>query len=177
LLDRAPPDRCRHRFSSTVVEQLLKEDIGVSLDSTMFSNSGGTAAAPPGLMAGIAPLTATAGGGANALQGDLALLGGAVGQATGNADGIVFVASPAYAIRAGLYKTVVTDTTNIWPSIGVANGVLVAVQSQTFVSAFDALPKILVSTFTAALVICAASLSCGQVRSTIFSAPGNCPSE
>jgi hypothetical protein len=65
-----------------------------------------------------------------------------VASATGNADGLAFIASPAYAIRLGTYRTVVGDDVQIWPSAAVADGVLIAVQTKAFVSGFGAVPRI-----------------------------------
>ena len=126
----------------TVVETLLKEDIATSLDAAVFSNAAATSSKPAGILNGVAALTATTGGGENALRGDLALVGGAVAAATGNGDGIAFIASPAYAIRFGTYKAVIGDTSNLWASLSVPDGTLIAVQTKAFVSAFGSTPRI-----------------------------------
>ena len=104
-----------------VFAQLLREDLAGSLDASLFSNTAGSAIRPPGLLSGVSPLTATTGGGASALQGDIAKVGGAVAAATGSAN-IAFIASPAYALRMMTYKTVLEpseDGVQIWPSIAV----------------------------------------------------------
>lgn len=128
-----------------VVGQLLSEDIGASLDASVFSATAASSLRPAGILNGIAPLTATAGGGEAALRGDLALVAGAVAAATGAGD-IALVASPAYALRLQSYPTVIgSGGVQVWPSVGVANGVLIAVQTKAFVSAFGATPRITAS--------------------------------
>jgi hypothetical protein len=127
-----------------VVAQLLSEDIGASLDASVFSATAASSTRPAGILFGVAPITASAGGGEAALHGDIAALGGAVAAATGS-DGVVFVASPAYAVCAALYRNTVGDGSRIWPSVAVAPGVLIAVQTKAFVSAFGATPRIYAS--------------------------------
>jgi hypothetical protein len=102
-----------------VLAQLMREDVGASLDASIFSTAAASAVRPAGILNGIAGLTATTGGGASALQGDLAKVGGAVASATGSAN-IAFVVSPTYALRMMTYKTVLEpseDSVQIWPSI------------------------------------------------------------
>ena len=130
-----------------VFAQLLREDLAGSLDASLFSNTAGSAIRPPGLLSGVSPLTATTGGGASALQGDIAKVGGAVAAATGSAN-IAFIASPAYALRMMTYKTVLEpseDGVQIWPSIAVPDAQLIAIAISAFVSGFGAVPRISVS--------------------------------
>src|SRR5262249_54550782 len=58
-----------HSNIEEVVRATLSEAAGLALDLAMFSNFAGDATRPPGLFVGVAPLTATAGGGANAMMG------------------------------------------------------------------------------------------------------------
>jgi len=57
-----------------VVKQTLGEATGLALDLAMFSNFGGDASKPPGLFAGVSPLTPTAGGGTAAMFTDIKAL-------------------------------------------------------------------------------------------------------
>src|SRR5262249_60322330 len=54
-----------------IVRQTLGESCGLALDAAMFSANAGDASKPPGLLFGVAPLTPVAGGGSNAMTGDL----------------------------------------------------------------------------------------------------------
>jgi len=54
-----------------IVRQTLGEAVALALDTKMFSADAASASAPAGLFAGVAALTATAGGGDAAMDGDL----------------------------------------------------------------------------------------------------------
>jgi hypothetical protein len=83
--------------AEALVRMVLVNSLALSLDSVLFGTAAGTAAAPPGLLYGVTPITATAGGGVNALTTDLGLLAGAV--APIGALDLVFVASPGEAVK------------------------------------------------------------------------------
>lgn len=57
---------------------LLEQDIGLLVDSILLGNAAVTTAQPAGLLNGVTPLTATAGGGVNALLGDVKKLFAAI---------------------------------------------------------------------------------------------------
>jgi hypothetical protein len=130
-------ETAEHSSGESVISAILSEDISASLDATLFSNLAATSARPAGLLNGVsAAATATTGGGEAALRGDLDALAGAVAN-SGGVDGIVFIASPAYALRTSLYRTT-TQGLNIWAAApgAVADGTIIAIQSRAFVSAF-----------------------------------------
>jgi hypothetical protein len=79
-----------------LVGLVIRNSLSLSLDAVLFSNAAGTAAAPPGLLAGITPLTAATAG-VDALTADIGNLAGAV--APIGALDLVFVASPAEAVK------------------------------------------------------------------------------
>jgi hypothetical protein len=60
---------------------LLAQDLGLAIDAVLLSNAVATSAAPAGLLNGVTPLTATAGGGTNALLGDIKKLVAAISPA------------------------------------------------------------------------------------------------
>ena len=60
---------------------LLAQDLGLAIDNVLLGNAAATAAAPAGLLNGVTPLTATAGGGTNALLGDIRKLLAAISPA------------------------------------------------------------------------------------------------
>jgi hypothetical protein len=125
-----------------VLAQLMREDVAVSLDASLFSNAAATAIRPAGLMAGITALTATpsTGGLEAALRGDIAKLA-AVVTATGSAN-VAFVVSPAGAVRLASYPTIVGPNVQVWPSLAVADGTIIAIAVDSFVSGFGSVPRI-----------------------------------
>ena len=125
-----------HAAGEGLIRQILGEDLSASLDATLFSNVAATGARPSGLLNGVTGLTATTGGGEAALRGDINQLVNAV-SGSGGLDGIVLIASPAYASRASLYRTT-TDGLTIWGAApgAIAAGTVIAIQSRAFVSAF-----------------------------------------
>ena len=91
----------REIISSSNAENLVRlvmvNSVALSLDAVLLGSAAGTPVAPPGLLAGITPITPTTGGGLNALTDDLGALAGAV--APIGALDLVFVASPAEAVK------------------------------------------------------------------------------
>jgi Phage capsid family len=61
-----------------IIRACLREDAAASLDASLFSDTAASSARPAGLLAGTAPITATAGGGVEALHTDLRALVGAI---------------------------------------------------------------------------------------------------
>jgi hypothetical protein len=65
-------------FSTPTIEALLRDaiqnDTAISLDSVLLDANPATTVRPPGLLNGVTPLTATAGGGFLAIIGDIKLL-------------------------------------------------------------------------------------------------------
>ena len=83
--------------AEALVRMVMVNSVALSLDAQLFSNVAGDVVKPPGLLYNVTPLTATAGGGLNALTADLGALAGAV--APIGALDLVFVASPAEAVK------------------------------------------------------------------------------
>jgi Phage capsid family len=121
-------------FAEPVVETLLREDAAASLDASMFSTTAGSATRPPGLLAGIAPLTAAAGGGEAAMLADLAAIAAAVG--TGN---VVYVMPPTVAAVAStlLRNPATILTTQFMPADSV-----IGLDPRALVSGFGPEPQI-----------------------------------
>ena len=126
-----------------VFATLLREDVAASLDASLFSTTAASSTRPAGILAGVSALTATTGGGSAALQGDLAKLA-VVATNIGSGD-VVFITSPAYAIRLATYPNVLDLDNNqfsIWPSVAVPDATIIAIAPAAFVSGFGAVPKI-----------------------------------
>jgi len=83
--------------AESLVRMVLVNSLALSLDAQLLPNVAGDTVKPPGLLYGVTPLTATAGGGLNALTDDLAALAGAVAP-VGVLD-LVFIASPPEAVK------------------------------------------------------------------------------
>jgi hypothetical protein len=123
-----------------IIGSMLREDVAASLDFSLFSNAAASASRPAGILNGVTSLAATTGSGEAALRGDIAKLE-AIATATGTNE-IAYIASPSYAARAATYANVVGNDVNVWPSVAVADGVLIAIAPAAFVSGFGAVPKI-----------------------------------
>jgi HK97 family phage prohead protease/HK97 family phage major capsid protein len=86
-----------------VLRQAIQEDTAVSLDSVLIDANPATAVRPPGLLNGVAALTATAGGGFNALVGDIKQLVGALISGTqGHIRSPAWLMNPQQVNSAGL---------------------------------------------------------------------------
>jgi hypothetical protein len=60
------------------LKTLLAEDVGLMIDGILLGNAAATTEQPPGLLFGLTPLAPTAGGGVNALLGDVKALMAAI---------------------------------------------------------------------------------------------------
>ena len=127
----------------TIVSTLLREDMAASLDAALFSTAAASSVRPAGLLNGLTPITATSGGGENALRGDFKTLGTAL-TAAGSSENLIFVMSAARAITARLYR-LDTEGFVIWGTPAVADDVLIAIEPRAFVSGFGYEPDIAAS--------------------------------
>ena len=126
--------------SESVIRTLMREGISLALDTKLFSSDAETLAAPAGLLNGVAPLTATAGGGNDAMLGDLDKIGGAIAPYTTN---IIYVAHPSQAgyVKRRLGWAVGADTT-VLPSPGVALGTIIGLDPQALATGYGPDPEI-----------------------------------
>src|SRR5262249_4413978 len=83
-----------HSNIENVVRQTLAEATGLALDLQMWSSDPGDATKPPGLFAGVTPITPTAGGGTNAMTGDLGNLFAALAAHSGGKTAVIIAALP-----------------------------------------------------------------------------------
>jgi len=122
-----------------VLTTMLKENAALSLDASLFSNTAGTTDRPAGILAGITATTAAAAG-ADAMGNDLANLANVIAD---DGAGLAYVAHPAQAnaIRLRLGGYFPSDIP-VWPTLGVAEGVIIALDPAAIVSAFDTVPEI-----------------------------------
>src|SRR5262249_26954163 len=93
-----------HSNIEAVVRQTLGEATGLALDLQMLSADAGDGSKPPGMFAGVAPLTPTAGGGAVAMITDVGNLFGALAAHSGGKTAFITPAvaeSSLLALTAG----------------------------------------------------------------------------
>lgn len=81
----------------TIMQNLLAESAGPALDAAVFSTAAATSARPAGLLNGIAAITATAGGGLEAMVTDIKSLGTAIAPIAGGSK-IALIMNPTQAI-------------------------------------------------------------------------------
>jgi capsid protein len=119
---------------------MLRESAAFSLDASVFSSTAASASRPAGILNGIAPLTATAGGQDDALSSDLEKLAAAIAPVS---SGIAFIMNPrqGYSVRIRRGSTFARDIP-IWTTTAVAEGTLIALDPAAIVSAFGVTPEI-----------------------------------
>ena len=90
-----------------LIRQAIVEDTGVAIDSVLLDATVASAIRPAGLKAGVAALTATAGGGLAALIGDIRALTGALITGTnGNLRSPVWLMNPTDVLAASMTSAV-----------------------------------------------------------------------
>jgi HK97 family phage major capsid protein/HK97 family phage prohead protease len=88
-----------------LIERKIGIDTSISIDSVLLDTNAATAIRPAGLRNGVSGLTPTAGGGFNALVGDLGKLVGAIVTATnGNVRNLVFLMNPKEGLAISLIQ-------------------------------------------------------------------------
>jgi hypothetical protein len=143
VLNAATAEQIKSSNIEEVSRALLLESMALALDSAVFGTQA-AGASPAGILNGIAGLTPTAGGGVNALEGDLRALTAALVAAGGGR-------SPALVVNP-VQNTSLTliagprFTMPIWPSNAVAAGNVIMVEPSSFASAFAPTPEFEIST-------------------------------
>jgi hypothetical protein len=122
-----------------ILRQTLGEETALSLDQKMFSADAPSANAPGGLFAGIASQTPTAGGGDNAMHGDLALLFGALAAKGGGKTAAIIAALPQ-AVRLKMAVGPKFDY-DIIASTALAPGTVAVLEVASLVSGFGSVAE------------------------------------
>jgi hypothetical protein len=126
-----------------IVRATLSETVGLALDLQMFSATAGDASKPPGLLVGVAPVTAATGGGTAAMMTDLGKLFGALAGAGAGKNAVLVCAVPeAVVLKSSVGPKFDYD---IIASTSLAAGTVVAVELGSIVSGFSAVPEFSVS--------------------------------
>lgn len=121
--------------AESVLNLMLRESCTYSLDSAVFSNAAASSARPAGLMAGITALTPSAATDKDqAMRDDLSALAAAVASA---GSGLAFAMHAKQAAAVRLRRGSLWDPTiPIWPTIGAAPGVVIALDPAAIASLF-----------------------------------------
>jgi hypothetical protein len=121
-----------------VLQTLLAESAGQALDAVLFSNQAGNAAHPPGLLAGIAPLTPSTGGtGTNktdAFLDDIVVLASAVAPVSGSGK-VAIIGNLAQILSAAYRVFRESDKVIALPSSALPPGTVIAVACNAVVGA------------------------------------------
>jgi hypothetical protein len=119
-------------IAETVIAYTLEVAVGRGLDAVLLSANVATAVAPAGLFFGVAPITATAGGGITAMATDLRNLVEAIATAGIDTASVVFLTAPsesmALALLSGPHFNFKIITSNSVPAatlIAIATAALV----------------------------------------------------
>lgn len=150
----------RKSDASDVFQQMLREDVGTSLDAAYFSTSPGSSSAHAGLLAGLSPLSASTSGGKAAMFADLFALITAV--SAGGSGRVLIVVNP---VLAALIPLVAPDNKlEVLASAAVPANRVIAIDPLALLHATDQTPDIDVASDTA--------LHMENANPTQISAPG-----
>jgi|SRR6516162_3302812 hypothetical protein len=137
----------REQAESSNIENIVRQTMGeasvLALDAAMFSANAGDASKPAGLLAGVTPLTPTAGGGTAARDGDLKNLFAALAaQGAGKTAALICAMPQAVTLKASVGPK---WDYPILESTVLPTGTVVALEIASFVSGFSAIPTFRVS--------------------------------
>jgi hypothetical protein len=119
---------------------IISEGLSLKLDATAFDANPGDASRPAGLRNGVAGLTPTAGGGLNALTGDLKQLMAALVAAGGGRDPAI-VTHPTQALSLALLASPKFDIP-VLRSSGIPAGTVIMVEASSLASAFSGMKRL-----------------------------------
>lgn len=130
--------------AASIIETAMLEVAGQALDASFFSTAAATSARPAGILNGVSPITATAGGGVAALVGDVKALAAAIGNA-GGGKSVMFFASPGLRAAASAWSGGGFSADEIIPTAALPAGTIVAIEAGAIAFSVDGLPKVDVS--------------------------------
>jgi hypothetical protein len=122
--------------AETVLTTMLRESVSFSLDATVFSTLAATTARPAGILNGIAGLTATAGGGTAAMEGDLEQLAAAVSDAVGD---VVLITHPRQALAIRIRSPQLGIP--VYSTRAIAAGTVIMLDPQALAVSFGTDPR------------------------------------
>jgi hypothetical protein len=131
--------------ASAIIARALADASRKQLDTVVFDSVSGAGSRPDGLFAGVTPLPPTAGGGVDAMAGDLGELAGALSDAGVDAEQMVIVANSRQAVKLRL----LAGPAFSYPILGtsaVAPGTVIGIAPDGVASGFGGAPRIEAST-------------------------------
>jgi hypothetical protein len=120
------------------VTAAIKEAAAALLDTKMFSTDAGDTTAPAGILLGATTVTATAATEPWAISSDIGALVEALANAGGGLEPVI-IAAPAQAAALRMWRQ--QDFYNIFASLALPAGTVVAVERSSFVSGLDGIPQ------------------------------------
>jgi hypothetical protein len=127
--------------ASVIIGRALADAASKQLDVVVFDNVAGAGTRPSGLLNGVTPIAATAGGGVNAMAGDLGNLAGALSDAGVDAEAMVIVTNPRQATKLRLLAGPAFSYP-IFGTSAVAAGLVIGVAPQGVASGSDGAPRV-----------------------------------
>jgi hypothetical protein len=134
-LDQASP-----QGAVSIISTILGDAVAKGIDLAAFGTAAATAAAPAGLLHGVAPLTASALTGFDAITEDIGTLAGGIGDADIDTNDLVFVGGPKEAVALKLWLSDKFDYP-IFAS-NALKGSIAAFAAQAVASAYAELPQV-----------------------------------
>jgi HK97 family phage major capsid protein len=117
-----------------IISDALTAAIEQSMDALLFSTSAATAAAPAGILAGLTPIDAATGGGAEAIATDVGHLAEAIGKAGINPDTMVVITTPYLATKA---RSMLVEAPEIFSSPYLPDGQVVGIVPEGLATGYD----------------------------------------
>jgi hypothetical protein len=127
--------------ATSIIGRLMSDAARKSLDAAVFSTVPADAVRPAGLLAGVAALPATAGGGLDALTGDMKNLVGAIGDAALATDDVIIVANPRQAEALRLLPPQ-PFAHQVFGTAALADGTVIAIAPDALAVGYDGTPEI-----------------------------------
>ena len=134
--------------ASTTIEHTIKVAVGRGLDAVLFSSAAPSAIAPAGLLYGVVPITPIAGGGFNAMSGDLRALISSIAAAGIDTASVVFVCSPSQALALSLAAGP-HFAHEIIEASGLAANTVIAIATAGLAASGSGVPEVSTSKFAA----------------------------
>lgn len=123
-----------------IMELMLSEDIGTTLDLAYFATTAGSAAAHAGLLYNVTPLTASTGSFKTAIEEDLIELARAV--ATGGSGEVIYFMRPELAEMMKILAPELRRSLDIATSAAIPSGRVIAADPRAILHAVDEMPDI-----------------------------------
>ena len=122
--------------AATIIGGALSISAEQSMDALLFSNAAATAAAPAGLLDGVAAIPSAGTTGAEGIADDLALLAEAIADNGINADDMIVITTPALATKLRVLVSL-KFSNEVLSSSSIPAGEVIAVAAGGLISGYD----------------------------------------